>query len=87
MTSYSAVVESGSCSMDYEFWEEASHCGHKHRTIDAAEKCLETKQQHFCNHGHRSGSLCNQCLGFAQSHHTSATWSGGTIHDQLGRRV
>src|SRR5665811_185723 len=36
---YCAVVESGSCSMDYQRWEEAANCGHAHRTYEAAEAC------------------------------------------------
>ena len=40
---YKAVVESGSCSMDYKLWEERATCGHLHKTIDAAEKCREKK--------------------------------------------
>jgi hypothetical protein len=37
---YSAVVESGSSSPDYQRWEEREHCGHAHKTIGAAVRCL-----------------------------------------------
>jgi hypothetical protein len=70
---YSAVVESGSCSCDYKRWEERANCGHAHRTIEAAEKCLET---HIGMHRSLSGGM--EC---------SALWYNGTIHDQDGQRV
>jgi len=38
---FKVVAETGSCSLDYTRWEEKATCGHKHRTIDAAEKCRE----------------------------------------------
>ena len=37
---YFAVVETGSCSMDGQRWEERATCGHAHKTREAAEKCL-----------------------------------------------
>ncbi len=36
---YSAVAESGSWCEDR--YEEKAHCGHNHRTIKAACKCLD----------------------------------------------
>ena len=84
---YSAAAESGSCSRDYARWEERAHCGHAHRTIEAAEKCLSAKQRYYCNHGRVSGTLCRQCLGYAKRHSTSALWYSGTIHTQDGERV
>ena len=47
MKTYSAVSESGSWSQDENGnvtgREEKRHCGHKHRSIEAAEKCLMKK--------------------------------------------
>ena len=37
---YTVAVETGSTSMDYSFYEERCNCGHKHKTREAAEKCL-----------------------------------------------
>ncbi len=84
---YSAVVETGSCSPDYKRWEEKANCGHAHKTIESAQKCLDKKQTSYCNHGHVTGTPCSQCLGFAQRHSTSALWYNGRIHNQDGERV
>lgn len=84
---YSAVAETGSCSLDYKRWEEKANCGHKHRTIAAAQKCLSRKQQSFCNHGRVAGTPCKYCNGYAQSNSTSAIWYNGRIHNQNGERV
>jgi len=84
---YSAVVESGSHSHDYQRFEEIEHCGHKHRTIEAAKKCLDKKQRWFCQHGTVSGRLCRLCGGYATRDSTSAAWFNGTIHNQNGERV
>ena len=84
---YSVVVESGSCSPDYQRWEEREHCGHYHRTIEAAEKCMEKLTRYYCQHGRPAGSLCAQCCGYAQAQNTSATWFGATIHNQNQERV
>lgn len=73
--------------MDYNRWEEKAHCGHAHRTIEAAQKCLDKKQQGYCNHGRPVGSLCKHCLGFAQFHTTSALWYNGKIHNEKGERA
>lgn len=86
-TRYFAVVESGSCSTDYQRWEERANCGHAHKTREAAEKCLAQKQRRYCNHGHAQGTPCRQCLGWAQGHSTSALWYNGTIHNQHGERA
>ena len=84
---YSAVVESGSCCLDYSRWEEKTHCGHNHRTIEAAQKCLDKKQRYYCNHGRPAGSPCKYCNGYAQAHSTSALWYNGRIHNQNSERV
>ena len=84
---YSAVVESGSCSRDYTRWEERLNCGHKHKTIKAAEACLAKKRQWYCMHGRRQGLPCKGCLGLAKGDHTSADWYNGTIHNQNEERV
>ena len=86
-TTYRAVVETGSCSMDYRRWEERATCGHDHKTIEAAEACLEKKQRWYCDHGRISGALCRHCLGYAQGETTSALWYNGTIHTNLGERA
>ena len=84
---YSIVVESGSCSPDYQRWEERDHCGHKHRTTEAALKCKEKLTIFYCMHGRPAGSPCIMCCGYAQSNNTSAKWYGATIHNQDGERV
>lgn len=86
-TSYKAVVESGSCSMDYRRWQERATCGHDHKTIEAAQACLAKQQRWYCNHGRAAGSLCKHCGGRAQADYTSALWYNGTIHNQDGERV
>lgn len=85
---YSAVVESGSCSPDYERWEERQHCGHAHRTIEAAERCLDQHTRMYCDHGRIAGTPCRHCLGGrADSKTTSAEWYHGTIHNQDSERI
>ena len=85
---YRAVVETGSCSVDYKRWEERETCGHNHRTIEAARKCLKQKQAHICRHGRPSGAKCAHCTGgVAGRHETSALWYNGRIHNQDGERV
>jgi hypothetical protein len=69
---YSAVVESGSCSPDYKYWEERRTCGHKHKTVEAARKCgLKLVNSNYVN-----GSW--QC---------NADWYNFTIHNQDGERI
>lgn len=84
---YKAVVETGSCSPDYKRWEERIDCGHLHKTIEAAERCLKSHQKWYCNHGRLQGTPCRHCLGRAQGHSTSALWYNGTIHNQHGEPV
>ena len=72
MKKYSAVVESGSHSEDYERWEERKNCGHAHRTEAAALACGE---KHYAAKYVRG------------SWQASADWHGYTVHDQDGRRV
>lgn len=69
---YSAVVESGSCSMARKRWEERVNCGHLHRTAAVAEKCGAK---------HYAAKYVNS------SWQASATWHGYTVHDQDGQRV
>lgn len=84
---YSAVVESGSCSRDYKVWEERATCGHAHRTEEAAAACLAKKQARYCNHGRKQGTPCARCNGYAQGKETSGLWYNGTIHNQDGQRL
>ena len=84
---YTAVVETGSSSMDRNRWEELATCGHAHKTVEAAEACLAKKQRWYCNHGRIAGTLCRHCLGYAQGQSTSALWHNGTIHNNLGERI
>jgi hypothetical protein len=69
---YSAVVESGSCSMDYSRWEERKNCGHAHKTIEAAKRCGAK----LYNSRYEGGSWT-----------ASAAWHGYKVHDQFERRV
>ncbi len=84
---YSVVVESGSCDPTYTRWEERTHCGHAHKTYEAAQKCLTKLTRYYCQHGHPAGTLCKRCLGIAQAQNTSATWYGAKIHNQNGERA
>lgn len=84
---FKAVVESGSYSPDGKRFEEREDCGHLHKTIEAAEKCLAKKQTSYCNHGRKAGAPCRQCNGYAQSHSTSALWYNGRVHNQDGERA
>jgi hypothetical protein len=86
-TTYSAVVETGSSDPTYTRWEERVNCGHAHKTIEAAQKCLAHHQRSYCNHGHVAGTLCKRCLGRAQAYSTSGLWYNGRIHNQDGERV
>ena len=72
MKGYKAVVESGSCSRNYEFWEERAECGHLHRTVEAAEKC---GMKHRGDRYENGSWTC------------SALWYNFCVHDQDGRRV
>lgn len=84
---YSAVVESGSCSVDQRRWHERAHCGHAHRTVAAAQRCLDKHARHYCQHGRVAGTLCSRCLGFAKADSCSAEWYNACIHTQDGERV
>ncbi len=76
MATYKAVVE-----------EESVDCGHAHRTIEAAERCLANHQRWYCQHGGRvSGDPCRRCNGPSRAGSTSSThWDNGTIHTTTGR--
>lgn len=87
MTTFSVVVESGSCDMRGERWEERAHCGHRHKTIEAALYCMSKLTRYYCRHGRPSGTACRQCHGWASRHETSAKWYNARIHDQDHRRV
>lgn len=85
---YSVVVESGSCDPTYTRWEEREHCGHAHKTIEAAERCMHKLTRWQCNHGLWQGAPCSHCLGgVARGDSTSAAWYNATIHNQDGERV
>jgi hypothetical protein len=85
---YSVVVESGSCDPTYTRWEERVNCGHKHKTIETAQKCLEKLTRWYCIHGHIAHTPCKKCLGgIANADSTSATWYNARIHDQHEQRV
>ena len=86
-TRYSVVVESGSCDPTYTRWEERAHCGHAHKSREAAERCMAKLTRWYCNHGHVQGTPCVQCCGYAQGQSTSAKWWGATIHNQRGERA
>jgi len=68
---YSAVVESGSWSEDGRR-EERKHCGHAHRTVEAAYRC---GSRHYASKYVRGSWQAN------------AAWHGYTVHDQDQRRV
>jgi len=68
-------------------WEERANCGHAHKTIAAALRCLAKLTRWYCNHGRVARTPCRECLGYAQSHSTSARWYGAKIHNQNHERV
>lgn len=86
-TTYSVVVESGSCDPTYTRWEERAHCGHNHKTLETAQKCLANLTRSFCQHGRPARSLYSQCGGYANAQQTSAHWYNACIHNQDGERV
>lgn len=69
---YSAVVESGSCSPDYKSWEERMNCGHTHKTFEAALACGKKNYAEKWVNG---------------SWQASAAWHGYTVHNQNGERI
>ena len=72
MPTYSAVVESGSHDRTATYYEERMHCGHAHRTIEAAERC---GARNYASRYEGSRWTANQ------------QWHGWTVHDQDQRRV
>ena len=73
-TRYSAVVESGSYSDDYERWEESINCGHLHKSPQAALRCGKKNYGAHINKITHSWEAC-------------AAWHGYRVHDQNNRRV
>jgi hypothetical protein len=71
-TTYSAVVESGSSDPTFTRWEEVRHCGHAHKTPEAAEKC--GAKNYASRYVRGSWTAC-------------AAWHGYRVHDQDGRRA
>lgn len=69
---YSAVVETGWHSADYRRYEERVNCGHKHRTVQAAESCGARQYNARYVHG---------------SWRANADWHGYTVHNQDGEPV
>ena len=87
-TTYSAVVESRSSSVDYQRWDEQVNCGHRHKTIATAQQCLDAKRRLVCEHGRYAGLPCRHCLGgSAHGKSCSATWYNGSIHNHNEERV
>jgi len=85
---YRVVVESGSCSPDYRRWEERATCGHAHKSIELAVRCLRRLTRCYCEHGHVQGTPCARCLGgIARSNSTSARWYNATLHTTDGARL
>lgn len=82
----SIVVESGSCSHDYRRWEARAHCGHAHRSVASALRCLDRLTRYYCQHGRAAGTRCRHCRGVAQAQETSATWYHARLHTQSGER-
>lgn len=73
MARYTAVVETGFCSMDGRCMEVRRDCGHRHLTVEAAERCGE---MHYASRYVRGSWQAN------------ADWHGYTIHvSGTGMRV
>ena len=84
----SVVVESGSCSLDSTRWEARAHCGHAHRSEEAAEACLLRHTRSYCRHGRPEGTPCARCNGArARGESCSAAWYHARYHDQIGMRI
>lgn len=84
---YSVVVESGSCDRTYTYWEERANCGHAHKSVEVAVRCMAKLTRWYCNHGRVQGKPCSHCLGYAQRHSTSARWYNARLHNQDGQRI
>ena len=55
-------------------------CGHKHRTRQAADTCLDKLTASHCLHGVTTGKRCYQCSGWtAKFDSTSLLWRGAAV--------
>lgn len=43
--------------------EMSSTCGHRHKTLAAAQKCLAKLTETACDHGIKAGGRCSLCTG------------------------
>ena len=71
-TTFTAVVESGSCSRCRRYWEARRECGHKHKTYAAADACGKKRAD--------AKYVCG-------SWQANADWYYYKIHNQDGERV
>ncbi len=62
-------------------------CGHKHKTIAAAEACERRLVRASCSHGTLAGMLCKDCLGRASASQWSADWFHSCIEDSAGNQA
>lgn len=84
---YSVVVENpNSWDATTGIHEITAHCGHRHKSADAAERCLASLTRWYCIHGKSTTTAagyparCSACTGgLAQPNSTSARWYGASI--------
>lgn len=65
-------------------YEITAHCGHNHKTREAAQSCMDKLTAWHCNCGERSDShrRCSSSTGHTQDS-TSARW----YHAQVGENA
>lgn len=87
MKTYHAAVETGVCSPDESCWEDRINCGHNHRSLETALRCLAYNRLWYCNHGRRAGEPCPRC-GIARRDRCNPVWNcTAYIHDNEHHRV
>lgn len=80
MATYSVVVrDANSWSRDTGIYSELDNCGHKHRTVEAAQKCLEALTAWRCLCG-RTTKPYARCCGTPHNS-TSAHWYHARIEN------
>ena len=68
--------------------EMSSTCGHRHKTLATAQRCLAKLTDTTCDHGIRAGGRCSLCTGGrALPQNTAAKWYNAVICDSAGMPV
>lgn len=63
-------------------YEITAHCGHKHKSLEAADACMARLTAWYCNCGERCDShrRCSSSTGHT-ANSTSATWYHATVEE------